>query len=104
MSINIPLEAIANQELTITLEGARYNLSIKQSILCMEMSIVRDGAVIITGMRLVAGSPVIPYKYLERGNFLFLTENDDLPWWEKFGATQSLLYLTIDEMEQARAT
>jgi len=104
MSINVPLEAVANQELTITLEGSRYNLSIKQSINCMAIDIVRDGVVIITGIRPVAGAPVIPYKYLERGNFLFLTENDDIPWWEKFNITQSLLYLTIAEMEQARAT
>lgn len=104
MSINVPIEAVANQEFTIVLEGARYNLSIKQATGCMEMDIIRDDVVILTGIRPVAGSPVIPYKYLERGNFLFLTENDDLPWWEKFGATQSLLYLTIDEMEQARAT
>lgn len=104
MSINVPIEAIANQEFTIVLEGARYNLSIKQATGCMEMDIIRDDVVILNGIRPVAGTPVIPYKYLERGNFLFLTENDDLPWWEKFGATQSLLYLTIDEMEQARAT
>jgi len=103
MSINVPIEAVANQEFTITLEGSRYNLSIKQAIECMEIDIVRDDIVIVTGMRPVAGTPVIPYRYLERGNFLFLTENDDLPWWEKFGSTQSLLYLTIAEMEQARA-
>ena len=104
MSINVPIEATANQEFTITLEGARYNLSIKQATGCMEMDIIRDDVVILNGIRPVAGTPVIPYKYLERGNFLFLTENDDLPWWEKFGVAQSLLYLTIDEMEQARAT
>jgi hypothetical protein len=66
----------------VQLDGARYSLTFKEATGCMVADVERDDVVLLYGVRVVAGSPIIPYGYLEAGNFVLLTENDELPAWE----------------------
>jgi hypothetical protein len=94
----IPLKALANQSITIRLDNKRYDMTFKDTNGVMSCTIVRDNEVILSGARIVAGTPLIPYKYLESGNFIFLTNNEELPDYTKFETTQSLIYASMEEL------
>lgn len=93
-----PLSAIPNQKFSAQLEGNRYEITLKETRGVMSVSIIRNDIIIVEGLRVVAGTPLLPYEYQETGNFMIITENEDLPDWTKFGAGQSLVYLTIAEI------
>lgn len=101
--LEIPLSAIPNQSLSIRLDNFQYNLRIYFLGTVMAMDITRDGNVILTGQRLVPSYLVIPYEYLEAGNFAFVTDDDDYPDYTKFGITQFLYYLSESELAALRA-
>ncbi|UVE47615.1 hypothetical protein KS461_10110 [Pseudomonas chlororaphis] len=66
----------------------------------MLADIYLNDAPLLMGQRLVAGTPLIPYRFLQgSGNFWFLTENDELPWWERFGVDQLLTYASAGELD-----
>lgn len=95
----IDITQVPNQSFTITLDGVRWDLTIKQATSSMFMDAVADDVPIVTGQRIVAGTPIIPYEYLAQdGNFLIMTENDELPNWERFEVDQVLIYATFDEI------
>lgn len=99
----IPLQATPNQTLSVLLDGARYTLAIKEANGCMVADVTRDDTDLLYGALIVAGSPIVPYAYMEAGNFLILTEDDELPYWDQFETTQSLIYVTADELAALRA-
>lgn len=96
---NIAIQAIPNQAFTINLDSERFDFTIKETRGCMSVSITRDDIVLVEGFRMVAGTPLIPFKYLQKGNFFLITESQDLPYYTQFGVTQQLIYLTIDEVD-----
>jgi len=49
------------------------------------------------------GTPLIPYRYLENGNFVFTTDGELEPYFELFNVSQQLVYLTLAEVEALRA-
>lgn len=101
----IDITATPNQSFSVTLEGARWDFTIKQAVHCMVCDVTLDDTVILRGQRIVAGTPIIPYKYLQgSGNFVLLTENDELPFWDRFGVDQILVYATPAEILAAEAT
>ena len=102
MTAIIPLASLPNQEFTVTLDGDRYNITVKKCTTVMEFSIVRNGVDIILGVAAVPQFPIIPYQYLETGNFFIETANDELPDWEQFGVSQFLIYFSPSEMAEAR--
>lgn len=104
MSQNISLEVIPNQSLSIQLDEVRYGIRLRDINGMMSADISIDDELIIEGLRVVGGFPLIPYKYLESdgGNFIFLTELGDLVYWDQFGITQSLLYFSAEELEVIR--
>lgn len=99
MASLIPLDDVPNQELTVRLDDARYVLRLKVAGAVMVADITRDGVTLLQGTRVLAGEPILPYKYQEAGNFLLITDDDELPAYEQFGVTQSLVYLSIAEIE-----
>ena len=105
MSLNIPLEAIPNQSLSVQLDEIRYEIRLHDIGGMMSADISIDDELILEGHRVVGGFPLIPYKHLENegGNFIFLTELGDLVYWNQFGITQSLLYFSVEEIEVIRA-
>lgn len=101
--IDIPLQAIANQELSIPLDGARFVLRVKESNGGMVMSITMDDVLLIQNTRIVGDDYVIPYAYLREGmgNFFMSTQDEAIPTWEEFGVTQFMVYATAAEIEAA---
>lgn len=100
--IQIPIDTIPNQNLTVNLDDSRYDITILEANNCMIATILRDDETIVESSRLVAGEPIIPYRYREQGNFTILSETDDLPYWENFGVTQTLVFLTQSELDTLR--
>lgn len=100
---DIPIAAIPNQSLSVQLDDSRLVLRLKQGKAdIMVADLERDGVPVISGTRVLAGEPIIPYHYLEEGNFILLTLDDALPIWTEFGVTQTLVYLTIAEVDALR--
>jgi len=100
--IDVPLQAVPNQQLSIQLGVSRYDITLKQALGVMAATVLRDGVTLIENVRLVAATPVLPYDYMEDGNFALTTADEDLPSYEQFGITQYLVYLTADELATLR--
>lgn len=101
---DIPLQMVPNQSMSFTVEGARWDVTIKACGSIMAVDVVVDDVPLIQGVRTVAGADVIPFEHLtDHGNLFFITEDDDLPWWEQFGVTQFLVYLTPQELQSGIA-
>ena len=103
--MDVGLAAVANQLLSVQLSQRQYQIAIHEANGIMAATIIRDGAVIISGARIVAGTPLLPYRYEEEesGNFLITVDGEALPYWDQFGVTQFLVYLTAAELAAYRA-
>lgn len=101
----IPLSQEPNQSFTVTLDGIRWGLRFVTSIGVTVCDIARDGVTILTGGRVLAGEPLIPYRRLEddSGNFIFVSDGDALPEHSQFGVTQTLVYMSAAEIAALRA-
>lgn len=100
--IDIGIAALANQTLSIQLDERFYDITLKEANGVMSATIERDDVVIVSNMRVTAGTPLLPYRYQEEGNFLLLTDADAIPYWDQFGVTQFLVYLTAEELAAER--
>ena len=101
----IPLQTVPNQSIVVTLDGVRWALTLKACAGVMAVDVDLNDVPILRGQRVVAAMPVIPYRRLQEGvvagagNFMFVTVDDALPWWERFGVDQSLVYVTAADLE-----
>lgn len=104
--IDIGIAAVANQSLSITLEQRQYAIRLHEANGIMAATIARDGVTLVSGMRVTAGTPLLPYRYEEdgAGNFLMTVDAEALPYWDQFGVTQFLVYLTAAELAAYRAS
>lgn len=94
------LEKTANQEFNLTIDDRRYKISLREGENQMMLATIEiDGEIVIQGLRCLPSTPLLPYSYTEWGNFIFVTENNEFPYWEKFGSSQRLLYVTRAEVE-----
>lgn len=93
---------MANQSLSIQLDGLRYDITVKEGNGVMCATVVRDGVTLVDNVRLVAGTPVLPYRYQEDGNFALTTADEELPYFPQFGNTQFLVYLSNEELAALR--
>lgn len=98
----IPLEALPNQNFTVTLGNNTYNFRINTCVNITAVTLYRNLELLFSGERVPPFTPVIPYRYLESGNFFFITQNEEYPIYDKFGVSQFLLYATQDELETFR--
>lgn len=97
--MQIPLQILPNQQLQTIIDGYRFDIRLMSCFDVMCVDIYRDGASVVRGMRVVAQEMLIPYEYMEggAGNFLFFTQNDDIPNYLQFNSTQFLYHLTDAE-------
>lgn len=102
MPTGVPLQQLPNQTFSVTLDGNLYDITIKAAENIMSVSFLRNGADIIDNVRAVAAGALIQGQYQEAGNFLFLTANNQLPDYNQFGLTQSLLYFSAAELAAFR--
>jgi hypothetical protein len=109
----VPLANIPNQTLSITLDNNFWQIAVyavcatydefgNASNVVMAMDLTLNNTPILTGQRVVANFRVIPYRYLESGNFIFDTGGNDMPDYTQFGITQNLLYYSQSELEVLR--
>ena len=105
MPVPVALQAIPNQSFSVLLDGITYKVTIKDARGIMAVSISLDGELVVSGSRFFTDSPLIPYPYLEGsgGNFAFTSEADALPDFEEFGTTQFLIYVSAEELSDARS-
>lgn len=95
----IDIDPVPNQSFSVTIFGNRWDFVIKQAVSSMICDISLNEIEIISGQRIVSGTPLIPYEYLgSSGNFILLTENDEIPFWDQFGSTQQLIYASAQEI------
>ena len=103
MTQSITLQAIPSQEIIITLDSRRYEIQIKDAGDFMVYGISRDGETILeTGFRIVNGEPLLPYKYMEDGNFAFVIPDSEVADYTNFELTQFLIYASQEELEALR--
>ena len=97
--LNINLATLPNQSLSVTINQVLYDLRffLTSNVMCCDLAI--NSIPILSCMRLVAGSFIIPYKYLQNGNFIITTLNDELPYYTQFNSTQFLVFLTNAEIQ-----
>lgn len=93
----ISLQAVPNQGVTVPLNGSSWDIELKSCPQYMEVSIWRDGEVVILGQRIVEGGLLIPHRYLAvNGNF-FIDGNGPADWRE-FGRSQNLYYIPVGDL------
>ena len=100
----VPLQNLPRQQLKVNLDGVTYTLTFVAIENIMYATVAINDVVISNGARCVKGYPIVPYPALEgkTGNFIFLTNGEDVPWWENFGINQTLYYLTANELAYTR--
>lgn len=95
----IPLTADPNQEFNLRLDDVRYALRIKEASGVMVADVTINDALVLSATRVLAGELIIPYfRLMVGGNFLVLTNNDELPDYREFGGSQQLIYLSPAEL------
>lgn len=99
----VPIQAIPNQQLDIVLDSVSYRIKLRTIKGVMVADIERAGVTLINGTRCLANELIIPYRYLESGNFIFVTKDYELPNYEQFGITQNLVFITASELETLRS-
>lgn len=99
----IPLKAVERQNFTIELEGSLFDITLKECNGIMAATIIRDGIKLVENRRICAGMTLIPEGHLEEGNFAFVTDDDNMPYYTRFGSSDVLLYASIEEVEAVRA-
>lgn len=97
----IPLKSFPRQSLSVVLEGALYDLELKECNGIMAVSVAREGVIIVNNRRAVAGMPVVPSRYLNDGNFFIITENDALPYYTGFDGSNVFIWMTNEEIDSA---
>lgn len=100
--IDVGLAAVANQSLSIQLDERFYDISMREANGVMSATIVRDDVTLVSNLRVTAGTPLLPYRYQEAGNFVMTTDEDAIPYWDQFGVTQFLVYLSEAEVTALR--
>jgi len=101
--IELNLQQLPKQSFSAVLENTLYELAIIECAGIMAANISRAGTVLVSGARIVAGQLILPLdKEGGLGNFMILTDSGDLPWWESFGTTQTLIYASAAELAAVR--
>lgn len=95
----IPVDSLPSQELAVELDGSRYVLRLFSAAGLMFMDITRDEQVVILAAKCLPNQRIIPFRYLESGNFFFETPNDEYPDYTKFGDTHLLFFVTQGELD-----
>lgn len=102
MPQQVPIQSLASQEFTITLDGNLFKIGLRETSGVVSVSMSINGVDTLDNVRVVAGTPVIPSRYQEAGNFLFLTQNQQLPDYTQFNISQIFLYFTAAEVAAYR--
>ena len=100
----ITIQNIPNQKVTCTVSGFRYEITLKDASGFMVYGVARDGTELLAvGHRVVNRSPLLPYRYLEEGNFILsISDESGEADYTQFGQTQFLYYVPKESLEVFR--
>ena len=97
--IQINLLKEPNQSFKFQVGGELYDIAIRTTRDATFISIGRDGVELFNSHILIPNQSIRRYNYLVTGgNFVLSTQNNNLPDYTKFGDSQFLYYLTLDEL------
>ncbi len=100
---SVPIQAVPQQTLSyIDPSGNQWNISITLVGSQMAFTLTLNNTVLVENITAVAGYRIIPYNYLENGNFVLITQNKQIPDYTQFGITQQLIFLTQAEIDAYR--
>src|SRR4051794_30082585 len=102
MPKTIPISAVPNQRFTVVLDGNSWDVTLRQTNGVMSASLALNGTPVIENVRAVAGMRLIPSRYEEAGNFVFVTADFQMPDYVLFNVSQSLLYASAAELAAVR--
>lgn len=94
----VPLSSAPNQQFTVTLEGIRWGVRLVQAAGVLVADVSQEGVGLVRSSRVLAGEAIIPYAYLQTGNFIMVVNADELPTYSQFGVSQFLVYLSAAEI------
>lgn len=101
----IELNNLPNQRFTTTINNIDMEITLKLAGQnhnpVMLFSLSSGGAVVCPFVPCFANQGLLPYPYMIEqvgGNFIFITNDDEYPNYTEFGNTQSLCFVTIDEL------
>lgn len=100
--MQIPLQQIPNQSFSILLDGNQWNMILKTVQDTTVVSMTLNGTDILDSARAAAGGFIIPSLYQEAGNFFFVTQNFELPYYTQFTVTQAFVYISAVELAALR--
>ncbi|WP_420809778.1 phage baseplate plug family protein [Entomohabitans teleogrylli] len=93
--VNIPLEVLPNQSLTIRLGDNRYwiqIITISNSL--MSISIARNDALLIQNQRAVSNQVILSqHNSKGYGNFVFVTPDETYPYYTEFNNGHELYFI-----------
>lgn len=100
----VPLQQLPNQSFSIMLDNNQWTFLLKTIENVTVVSLTLNGADIIDSALAVAGTFIIPAQYQENGagNFFFVTQNFQIPYYTAFNVTQSLIYISATELTTLR--
>lgn len=100
---SLQIQPLPSQIITASLGGDRYKILLKDANGFMVSSVERNGEKLTEGVRIIYGTPLLSYRYLERGDFiLYMQDSGDSAIYQRFGTSQFLYYLTQDEINAYR--
>lgn len=96
----VPVDVLPNQTLEIVFDTQRYRLRLHEINGNMAIDVVLNNVDIVRGMIVPASALLIQYRYLRGagGDFAFITQDDQLPYYTEFGKTQFLVYYEPTEL------
>ena len=98
----IEIQKTPNQSLSYTSGSNNYDLIIKEANGDMYVDVEINGVTVLTASRIEVNAPLIPYEYLSQAdNFIFITQNNEQPYYDQFGVTQFLLTMTAADIANA---
>jgi hypothetical protein len=98
----VPLAPLPNQKCAVRIDGVLYELTVRTARRLMVADVARDGAPVVRNVRCLPLRPLIPYRCLESGNFVFVTAGE-YPHYSRFGAEDELYHLSAEELEAWRS-
>ena len=102
--MQVPLQAIPNQQFQLMVDGNAWDLTVKSIGGVITVSFLLNSVDLYDSARAVAGSFIIPSIYEESGNFIFVTQQEQIPDYTQFGITQYLIYCSPSDMAGFRAS
>lgn len=100
---SIPIQALPAQTFTyVDPANNQWNIGVQLVIEQLAFSFTLNGLPLIKNVTAVAGIRIIPYDYLENGNFVLITQSQQVPDYRQFGTTQHLLFLEAADIKAFR--